>query len=238
MSSDYTPPNLVKPTPGGNPGDGTINGILTGKSTALMFIWTDAIGQKYGLGRLNVDNSDFAFGDLDSAGLGIDPSNYGFLRFFGAGTYFNASSGHHIHFRIGNGYEFLYSGSSFPKIFGIGTVGLGLAPLYGDDVRTGLTAADSAAKTLYTTTAAGQVYEVAARILGTGGTITSGVYTIGWTEGGVARTATVSVTAAGTLASAVFLLQPDSGTAITAQLTTLSGTSPVANVAAVVKQDV
>ena len=111
-------------------------------------------------------------------------------------------------------------------------------PLYGKDVRTGLTAADASATTLYTTTAAGQVYEVAARILGTGGTITSGVYTVGWTEGGTARTATVSITGAGTLASAVFLLQPDSGTAITGQLTTLSGTSPVVNVAAVVKEDV
>ena len=27
--SDYTPPTLVTPTPGGNPGDGSINGNLT-----------------------------------------------------------------------------------------------------------------------------------------------------------------------------------------------------------------
>ena len=27
--SDYTPPTLVIPTPGGNPGDGSLNGALT-----------------------------------------------------------------------------------------------------------------------------------------------------------------------------------------------------------------
>ena len=130
------------------------------------------------------------------------------------------------------------STQQFTYLRQIPTAGLGLSPIYGKDVRTGLTATDASATTLYTTTAAGQVYEVTARILGTGGTITSGVYTVGWTEGGTARTATVSITGAGTLASAVFLLQPDSGTAITGQLTTLSGTSPVVNVAAVVKEDV
>ena len=29
MASDYTPPRLVKPTPGGNPGDGSLDGALT-----------------------------------------------------------------------------------------------------------------------------------------------------------------------------------------------------------------
>ena len=29
MASDYSPPRLVKPTPGGNPGDGSMNGALT-----------------------------------------------------------------------------------------------------------------------------------------------------------------------------------------------------------------
>ena len=203
MSSDYTPPNLVKPTPGGSPGDGTMSGKLTVNGLS--------VGPK-------------------NSTIDANPTYGGF--YVGANTtgpFYLGSVGstNGIHLNT----KFTYYNNN-------ATSGLGVAPLYGDDVRTGLTAADASAKTLYTTTAAGQVYEVAARIFGTGGTITSGVYTIGWTEGGVARTATVSVTAAGTLASAVFLLQPDSGTAITAQLTTLSGTSPVANVAAVVKQDV
>ena len=221
MSSDYTPPNLVKPTPGGNPGDGSINGNLnfTKDQTGIIFpaggkFIQDDYGQPGGLSIWSVNGwrqiGFEANGYLDILGQGV---TFHSLVAFGAGAYIN-------------------------QYKGINTVGFGVAPLFGKDVRTGLTAADASATTLYTTTAAGQVYEVAARIFGTGGTITSGVYTIGWTEGGVARTATVSVTAAGTLASAVFLLQPDSGTAITAQLTTLSGTSPVANVAAVVKQDV
>ena len=221
MSSDYTPPNLVKPTPGGNPGDGSINGNLnfTKDQTGIVFAGggkfvQDDYAQSGGLSIWSVNGwrqiGFEANGYLDILGQGV---TFHSLVAFGAGAYIN-------------------------QYKGINTVGFGVAPLFGKDVRTGLTAADASATTLYTTTAAGQVYEVAARIFGTGGTITSGVYTIGWTEGGVARTATVSVTAAGTLASAVFLLQPDSGTAITAQLTTLSGTSPVANVAAVVKQDV
>ena len=29
MASDYSPPRLVKPTPGGNPGDGSVDGTIT-----------------------------------------------------------------------------------------------------------------------------------------------------------------------------------------------------------------
>ena len=216
MSSDYTPPNLVKPTPGGNPGDGTLNGNFDIKSGGAL------------CGKFYVSGNDLHIqgGNQEIGNTGLWLDGYGafaIVHIAGAGSPIAAS---------------IELGGKVGSMAGVSCVGYGLAPLYGKDVRTGLTAADASATTLYTTTAAGQVYEVAARIFGTGGTITSGVYTIGWTEGGVARTATVSVTAAGTLASAVFLLQPDSGTAITAQLTTLSGTSPVANVAAVVKQDV
>ena len=215
MSSEYTPPNLVKPAPGGNPGDGTMAGTLTVYEKADV-----APNQNYVVAGAN----RYVLIGSDSSGNLV----------IGVGWPGNVVVG--PSFQIVNTLTFATSNSFITTYKGINTVGFGVAPLFGKDVRTGLTAADSAATTLYTTTAAGQVYEVTARILGTGGTITSGVYTIGWTEGGVARTASVSVTATGTLASAVFLLQPDSGTAITAQLTTLSGTSPVANVAAVLKQ--
>ena len=211
--SDYTPPTLVTPTPGGNPGDGTLKGALIISPNPNSAI------SHGGSAEIYTDNN----GNLFLSG------GKGQWVFLGGGI---------------NGDQGLYLGGSVTmkaaivQFNSINTVGLGVAPIYGKDVRTGLTAADASATTLYTTTAAGQVYEVAARIFGTGGTITSGVYTIGWTEGGVARTATVSITATGTLSSSLFLLQPDSGTAITGQLTTLSGTSPVVNVAAVVKEDV
>ena len=268
--SDYTPPTLVTPTPGGNPGDGSLNGTLTlqplqnvpyspgtgdptpfvpllkaGKNGAVILGYDANNGTQIfvqrgtnGTRQLvsiqssgNIEIGDSSTGDavlILFSGNGVmgitinSPGNPAWI--------FNDQTGVH--------YVDIDSSGHFSTYGKIATTGAGVAPIYGKDVRTGLTAADASATTLYTTTAAGQVYEVAARILGTGGTITSGVYTIGWTEGGVARTATVSITATGTLSSSLFLLQPDSGTAITGQLTTLSGTSPVVNVAAVVKEDV
>ena len=218
--SDYTPPTLVTPTPGGSAGDGSLNGALTVQA--------------------NIDINNTAKSILiagNGADVLIETDSGGNIDFWDVSHSTN-------YIALGNGTDNLSlngnlrSGGKYTAYNGVGTVGLGVAPLYGKDVRTGLTAADASATTLYTTTAAGQVYEVVVRIFGAGGTITSGIYTIGWTEGGTARTATVSITAAGTMDSAIFLLQPDNGTAITGQLTTLSGTSPVVNVAAILKEDV
>ena len=216
--SDYTPPTLVIPTPGGNPGDGSLSGELTLESTTAQY--------SYGGNYLSVGSEKYPILTGDGYGGVMQRCEFG-----GTGHWAIQNESGVIGIAFGNA-------ANVYMFNNVDTVGLGLSPLYGKDVRTGLTAADASATTLYTTTAANQVYEVAARILGTGGTITSCVYTIGWTEGGVARTATVSITATGTLSSSLFLLQPDSGTAITGQLTTLSGTSPVVNVAAVVKEDV
>ena len=226
--SDYTPPTLVIPTPGGNPGDGSINGNLTFAKDKTGIVFPSGIALQ--------QNDAFQTGSVSF--IGSSGSNRivleanGFTAFYDNGEVINGS------LQLNGAFQLDGSNTYIGVYKGINTVGMGVAPLFGKDVRTGLTAADASATTLYTTTAAGQVYEVAARILGTGGTITSGIYTIGWTEGGTARTATVSITAAGTLASAMFLLQPDSGTAITGELTTLSGTSPVVNVAAILKKDV
>ena len=122
--------------------------------------------------------------------------------------------------------------SAFTLLFGVSTKGLGISPIYGLDNRTGITAADASAITLYTTTAAGQLYRVSSRIFATTGT--SATYVITWTEGGAARTETLTVSAVDTEYSAVFLIQPDSGTAITAQITSI--TSSTVNVATVVER--
>ena len=133
----------------------------------------------------------------------------------------------------GNGTSLLsISITGFSTLFGINTSGLGLPPIYGLDNRTGLTAADSSAKTLYTTTAAGQFYRVSARILATSGT--SATYKIVWTEGGTTQSVSLTVSAANTLYSNTFTIQPDSGTAITAQLTAV--TSSTVNVGASVEE--
>ncbi len=114
----------------------------------------------------------------------------------------------------------------------ISTKGLGLSPLYGLDNRTGITTADASAITLYTTTAAGQLYRINARAFATAGT--SATYVVKWTEGSVTNTQTLSVTALDTEVSANFLVQPDNGTAITAQITAISSTT--LNVATSVEQ--
>jgi hypothetical protein len=65
---------------------------------------------------------------------------------------------------------------------GRSTVGFEIPAIIGLDNRTGLTTADASATTLYTTTAAGQAYEISARILATAGS--SATYKVSWTEGG------------------------------------------------------
>ena len=119
-----------------------------------------------------------------------------------------------------------------PVFSNVATKGLGLPPIYGLDNRTGITAADASAITLYTTTAAGQLYRINARAFATVGT--SATYLIKWTEGGGVRTATLSVTALDTNVSQQFDIQPDNGTLITAQISALSSTT--LNVAATVEQ--
>lgn len=98
------------------------------------------------------------------------------------------------------------------------------------DLRTGVTAADASPKTIFSSTQSGTRYEVKARILATSGV--AATYTITWTEGGAARTVALTVTAAGTEYHDNFVIAPDAGTNITAQITSL--TSSTVNVDAIV----
>ena len=98
------------------------------------------------------------------------------------------------------------------------------------DLRIGVTAADASPITIFSSTQSGTRYEVKARILATAGT--SATYTISWTEGGAVRTVALTVTAAGTEVHDNFVIAPDSGTNITAQITSL--TSSTVNVDAIV----
>ena len=127
-----------------------------------------------------------------------------------------------------SGYVYLYNN--------INTKGYGVAPLFGLDTRTGLTAADTSALTLYTTTASGELFRLMGRILATAGTSPSATYTIKWTEGGATITKTLTISALDTDSDLSILIQPDNGTAITAQLTAISGTGTTVNVAATVEE--
>ena len=113
----------------------------------------------------------------------------------------------------------------------INTAMKGLIAISGSpDLRTGITAADASAITIFSSTVSGTRYEIKARILATAGT--SAVYTITWTEGGAARTVALTVSAVGTEYHENFVVAPDSGTNITAQITSL--TSSTVNVDAIV----
>ena len=139
--SDYTPPTLVIPTPGGNPGDGSLNGNL-------------AI-------RADDTNPFSTFHNLLTVGSGAN--KYTLFSTDTISPYFQSQSGDNLGFNWkGSGATFTGDGLRTTTGFGLynnlTTVGLGVAPLFGKDVRTGLTAADASATTLYTTTAAGQLY--------------------------------------------------------------------------------
>ena len=98
------------------------------------------------------------------------------------------------------------------------------------DLRIGVTAADASPITILSSTSSGVRYEVKARILATSGS--SATYTISWTEGGVAQTVALTITAVDTEVHDNFVIAPDSGTNITAQITSL--TSSTVNVDAIV----
>ena len=248
MTSNYTPPNLVTPTPNGNAGDGSLKGKLTvlsstaaptADSTKTNMLDAYSTGQPVVFDYVNSNGILWRVfcGPSSTQNVAVlsQPANTSVLDGQGNNEYVTYLD----NFLKGNELEVttIYPPTNYHAAgANVAVVGLGLSPIFGLDNRTGLTATDSAAKTLYTSTAASQVYRVTARVFGKSGTISSAVYTIGWTEGGTSMTETVSISAVSTMDSAVFLLQPDNGKAITVQLTTLSGTSPVVDVAATLEQ--
>ena len=194
--------DLVRQTPGGNPGDGSLNGALTVQANATSL----------------TNKNILIAGTSETVLLSINSGNS--LQ-IAAGAAF-----------IGN----FSMGGTIAGYDNTATVGKGLPPIYGKDKRTGLTAADASATTLYTTTAADQLYRLMGRILATAGTSPSATYTIKWTEGGATITKTLTISALDSDSDLSILIQPDNGTAITAQLTAISGTGTTVNVAATVEQ--
>ena len=123
------------------------------------------------------------------------------------------------------------SGSVVARYSGLSTAMLGFATLSGSpDLRTGVTAADASPITIFSSTQSGTRYEVKARILATAGT--SATYKIVWTEDGVAQPVSLTITAVDTEVHDNFVIAPDAGTDITAQITSL--TSSTVNVDAIV----
>ena len=219
--SDYTPPAVVTPTPGGAAGDGSLNGALTAQANDAA-AGTAATFVKEGKGGWSLLSQDAE----STPRLIVGGPRFSGYQFGESSTGFVLRD---------------YSTSGNPVIYAMGGIitasgSFGVAPIVGLDNRTGLTAADSAALTLYTTTASGQLYRLSGRILATAGTTPSATYTLKWTEGGTAQTETLTLSALNSIEAVSVLIQPDSGTAITAQLTAISGTSTTVNVAAAVEE--
>ena len=62
MASDYSPPRLVKPTPGGNPGDASVDGALTVQAnkafttpSAVLYVGTQELINDQGGGTFKID---------------------------------------------------------------------------------------------------------------------------------------------------------------------------------------
>jgi len=100
------------------------------------------------------------------------------------------------------------------------------------DNRHGVTAADASAIVLGTiNTSLQSLYRLTGRIMATAGSTPSASYVLKWTEGGTAISQTLSVSALNTPNFADILIQPDNGTTVTAQITSISGSGVTINVA-------
>ena len=214
--SDYTPPTLVTPTPGGSAGDGTMNGALNLQASSQ---------NAHGVNLITYGSNKIILVQTDSSGDLLYLATNG-NRALGIGNTGQVSAQ----------YEIQIYGKGISLVNNVNTVGYGFGVLYGKDVRTGLTAVDASATTLYTTTAAGQLYRLMGRVLATAGTSPSATYTIKWTEGGATITKTLTISALDSDSDLSILIQPDNATAITAQLTAISGTGTTVNVAATVEE--
>jgi len=104
------------------------------------------------------------------------------------------------------------------------------------DNRHALTSTDSTALTLIPATAItspNEVWDIDLTIHGYSGTVSSGKYVMGWTSNAATQTATVSITGVTQNAPLAVPCLPDMNTAVTVQLTTLTGTSPSVSVSAI-----
>ena len=121
----------------------------------------------------------------------------------------------------GGGLTSVLNGAGILRYRSINTVGAGVAAIYGLDNRTGLTAADATAVTLYAVPAAGGLFRISGSLDCTAYTSGTGTYTLTWTDvNGTAHTRVASLSAVGHAdINALGLERVEGGTNITAQLT-------------------
>lgn len=231
---------------GGNPGSGA---IYFGGSASSHFLFYDGtnfnitdplsslsvVGSIIGTGLVSIQTINDG---SDSLRLGSGGFYYGFARSNITGSLYIQGNQAGANFivlaptsgNVGIGAEpttlfsviekFQVNSSGYiPKYNNIVTKGIGVSSVYGLDNRTGLTTADGAATTLYTTVAANNIFRVSADIFATAAVTGTATYTIKWTENGTTQSMAVTSTVINTLGTASNLIRPDNATTITFQLT-------------------
>ena len=135
MASDYSPPRLVKPTPGGSAGDGSMDGALTVRANA-------ALGNSQTFLRAGSSGTEL----LGTNSLGelvlIDQTGT---------VLFRANSGAGIVFQqqfILAGFRFDPNNNYATQYNNIALAGLGLSPIYGANSRVTVAATTSPGTTL------------------------------------------------------------------------------------------
>ena len=134
---------------------------------------------------------------------------------------YSSSLGGSVEWQGGIGTLAVEGGCSYFRSIITAAGSLGLSPIYGLDNRTGLTAADASAITLYAVPAAGGLFRLSGGLDCTAYTSGTGTYTITWTDvNGTTHTITGSLSAVGHVDLATSgLLRVKGGTNVTAQLT-------------------
>ncbi len=208
VDSDISLPQVVVQTSGGAAGDGSINGNLTFIKAALFkvgapivtpsdtpsiqngtdapdsLVVTMALGKGFVLqtnpgGVLigavdNLTGANLNLGSLGAGDVTINSAQTGVLASF---------YGNSIELGVGGATNLItHAGTVFTYYNQNKTQGLGLVPIYGLDNRTGLTAADASAVTLYAVPAGGGVFCIGASADITTVLNAAGTYTITYTD--------------------------------------------------------
>lgn len=128
---------------------------------------------------------------------------------------------------------------TFPAQYGFGApdtaFGLSAGMLAVDfyDYRSNVTATDSSAIALHVVPAPGHVYACDVSVVGYAGTVSAAHYVLSWTVNTAVQTATITITSVAANATSEVILTPDTGSTVTAQLTTLTGGLAAVNVACI-----
>ena len=154
MASDYSPPRLVKPTPGGNAGDGSLNGALTVQAdvtkaslgpSAKTLIAMDSGGDPL------IGSTDIGGGRLEIDPNGVFPNGMSVPPIYGSSASFSSISNGAASFAPLGGGGFSFNGP-ISVANGIGTKGEGFSPIYGLGSRVTVAATTSPGTTIATFT--------------------------------------------------------------------------------------